>query len=53
MTLRIEQDIYRLLLPKFFYWKLSNAYITMLRNLIASKVAVGLLNTFNNKIIIF
>ena len=36
---------------KSFYLKLPNARITMLKNIIASKVAVGPLNTSKDKII--
>ena len=36
---------------KYFYLKLPNAYITMLKTTVVSKTAIGLLNTSNNKII--
>ena len=36
----------------FFYPKLPNVCTTMLRNIVASKTAVGPLNSFKNKIII-
>jgi TPP-dependent 2-oxoacid decarboxylase len=34
-----------------FYWKLFSAYTTMLKNIVASKAAVGPLNTSKDKII--
>ena len=45
--------MYRLLLLKNLYYpKLLNARTTMLRNIAASKTAVGPLNSSKNKIII-
>ena len=38
-------------LKNLFYWKIPNAYITILKNTIASKSAIGPLNTFKNEII--
>ena len=40
-----------LLLKKSFYLKLFNAYITMLRNIAASRMAIGPLNSSKDKII--
>jgi hypothetical protein len=36
---------------KSFYLKLPNAHTTILRNIVASKTATGLLNTLKDKII--
>ena len=36
---------------KKIYMKLPNTYTTILKNIVASKVAAGPLNTFKNKII--
>ena len=39
-------------LKNLFYLKLSNACTTTLKNMIASKTAIGPLNSFKDKIII-